>query len=266
MRTPITQKELGLPLEYQKLPEYFDAHNVGDDTAAKNVVIEKMLRQHNVKTVLDMTCGTGCQVFYLFELGYQVTGSDFSPALLDIARAKALKEKVDVKFIDGDMRTVQVGQFDAVITIFNAVGHLTKSDFEKAMRNIGKNLKDGGIYVFDILNLEAMTDSVVADLAMNRSKPVNNTQMHQIQCSTIDRAQGVLTSYDTYMTQKNANKPELFNNQFSLQIYTAKELREMLGRNCFETIGQYGFDGSKFVADKTREIVTIAKKKVAKLA
>jgi SAM-dependent methyltransferase len=48
--------------------------------------------------------------------------------------------------------------FDAVITIFNAVGHLTKSGFEKAIRNIHRNLNAGGIYVFDILNLEAMTD------------------------------------------------------------------------------------------------------------
>ena len=28
--------ELGLPLEYQQMPEYFDAHNVGADTEPKN--------------------------------------------------------------------------------------------------------------------------------------------------------------------------------------------------------------------------------------
>ncbi len=50
---------LGLPLEYQKYPEYFDMFNINDDTEIKNQVIEQILIKHNVKTVLDMTCGTG---------------------------------------------------------------------------------------------------------------------------------------------------------------------------------------------------------------
>ena len=86
--------------------------------------------------------------------------------------------KIDVKFIDGDMRTLKAGKFDAVITIFNAVGHLTKASFVKAMKNIHQNLKSGGIYVFDILNLEAMTDTVVSDLAycVNKQNQSANSQ------------------------------------------------------------------------------------------
>jgi ubiquinone/menaquinone biosynthesis C-methylase UbiE len=51
--------KLGLPLEYQILPEYFNAWNVNDDTASKNAVIEELLKAHNAQTVLDLTCGTG---------------------------------------------------------------------------------------------------------------------------------------------------------------------------------------------------------------
>ena len=252
--------KLGLPLEYQKLPEYFDAQNIHDDTDAKNSVIESILRQHKVNTVLDLTCGTGSQVFFLGKLSYKCTGVDFSPALLERARERAIKEKIDVKFIDGDMRTLKVGTFDAVISIFNAVGHLTKSGFAKAMRNIRDNLKDGGIYVFDILNLEAMTDQVVAGLAYSIHKKVNCSQLYVVQCSTIDRDSGRLTSYDNYTIQKNADKPERFNNKSSLQLYTAKELREMLARNGFETLGQYGMDGSEFLDGKTTSILTVARK------
>ncbi|MEI6627973.1 MAG: methyltransferase domain-containing protein [Alphaproteobacteria bacterium] len=251
---------LGLPLEYKKLPEYFDAHNVCDDTDSKNSVIEKLLKAHKVKTVLDLTCGTGSQVFFLAKHGYQVTGADFSPALLEIARGRASSEKIDVNFIDGDMRTLKVGTFDAVITIFNAIGHLTKAGFEKSIRNIHKNLKDGGLYVFDIFNLEAMTDEAVAGLAMHTHKKIGNTQIYAIQSSSIDRNNGLLTSYDSCMIQKNADKPQSFNNKFSLQIYTANELKQMLARNGFETVGQYGMDGSKFVEGKTLNIITVARK------
>src|SRR3990167_10484589 len=98
------EHKLGLPLEYQQMPEYFDAHNMSEQTEVKNALIEKLLKEQRVKTVFDMTCGTGSQVFYLAERGYEVMGSDFSPALLDIARSKAKKMNRDITFIDGDMR------------------------------------------------------------------------------------------------------------------------------------------------------------------
>jgi ubiquinone/menaquinone biosynthesis C-methylase UbiE len=179
--------KLGLPVEYKKHPEYFDAFNINEDTETHNAVIEKLLNKYNVKTVLDMTCGTGSQVFHLIKHGYIVTGSDFSPALLTIARGKAKKEKINVEFVDGDMRTLKLGQFDAVITIFNAIGHLTKSGFAKAIRNIRRNLKDGGIYIFDILNLEAMTDKFIADDCHHNYTKINDMKLHAVQFSTLDR-------------------------------------------------------------------------------
>lgn len=252
--------KLGLPLEYQRHPEFFDAFSDNGQTAATNTVVEKLLRKQKVRTVLDMTCGTGSQVFHLTKRGYKVTGADFSPALLRIARAKARIEKTPVEFIDGDMRTLQVGLFDAVITIANAVGHLTKAGFEKSLRNIRRNLKGGGVYIFDIFNLDAMTGTVVADFAMYWSKKSGDTRCHDIQCSTIDRQQGLLTSYDNYVFQKGARKPRTLRSKFSLQLYTAKELRSMLARNGFDTLMQCGLDGSQFVSGKTTSILTMARR------
>ena len=252
---------LVLQLEYNKFPEYFDVHNVTEDTEVTNGLIERILKKHGVETVLDLTCGTGSQVFFLEKRGYKVTGADFSPALLEIARERAVREKVDIRFIDGDMRTLKVGDFDAVITIFNAIGHLTKFGFEKALKNIYRNLKEGGIYVFDILNLEAMTDSAVADLAYYVHKKVNDTQIHTTQCSTIDREKGILTSYDSYVIQKNADKPETFKHKFALQLYTSEELSEVLGRNGFEVVEQKGMDGEAFIEEETRSILTVGKKR-----
>ena len=179
---------------------------------------------------------------------------------MEIAREKAKSANTDVEFIDGDMRELKVGQFDAVITIFNAIGHLTKADFEKAIQNIHTNLKDGGIYVFDIFNLQAITDDTIADFAMDIQKTVNNTKIHNVQHSTLDRKNGLLTSYDNYTIFKDGYKPEKLSNEFSLQIYTAKELQEILAKNGFKTIDQYGMDGSEFIENETMNILTLAKK------
>lgn len=111
--------------------------------------------------MLDLIYGTGSQVLWLAKRRYKVTGSDLSPNLLKIAKSKSPKRKIKVTLLKGDMRTQQVGRFDAVITIFNAVGHLTKMDFEKSMKNINRNLNKGGLYIFDIFNLNSMNKKVL---------------------------------------------------------------------------------------------------------
>lgn len=254
------EHKLGLPLEYQQMPEYFDAHNISEQTEAKNALIEKLLHEQKVKTVLDMTCGTGSQVFYLAKRGYEVVGSDFSPALLDIARNEAKEINQTITFIDGDMRDVKIGKFDAVITIFNAIGHLTKADFEKALQNIHANLKDNGIYIFDILNLQAITDGVINDFAMDIETTVNGAKIRNTQHSEIDRNQGLLISHDHYTISKEKGEPEVYKNSFSLQIYTAQALQTMLEHGGFKIIGQYDMDGNDFVAEKSLNILTVAKK------
>ena len=252
-------KKLGLPIEYQQMPEYFDAHNIDAKTEDKNELIEKLLREQKVKTVLDMTCGTGSQVFYLAARGYEIVGSDFSPALLKSARSKAKQMNRNVTFIDGDMRDVQAGKFDAVITIFNAIGHLIKSDFEIALKNISSNLKDRGIYIFDIFNLEALTENDVNDFVIERN--VDGVNIRNEQHSEIDRVNGLLISHDQYTIQKNGCDPENYTNTFSLQIYSASELQEILNRNGFEIIAQYDMDGNQFIADKSVNMLTVARKK-----
>jgi 2-polyprenyl-3-methyl-5-hydroxy-6-metoxy-1,4-benzoquinol methylase len=253
--------KLGLPIEYQEKPEYFDVHNINESTEFKNALIEKLLKAQNVKTVLDMTCGTGSQVFYLAERGYEVIGSDFSPALLEQARKKAAIEDLDLTFVDGDMRNLKAGQFDAVITIFNAIGHLSKPDFEKTLQNIHTNLKEGGVYVFDIFNLLAITDDIIADFAMDIESIVNGVKIRNVQHSEIDRENGLLTSHDHYTILKDGCEPEIQTNSFSLQIYTAEQLHAMLERNGFEIVRRYDMEGNDFLANKSLNILIVARKR-----
>lgn len=246
---------------YNKDSEFEDAFN--EDTAnsiTTNHTIEKILKKYKVKTVLDLTCGTGSQVFWLTKRGYKVTGSDISPGMLKIAKSKAYTEKISVRLLHGDMRTIKVGKFDAAITIFNAIGHLTKTGFEKAMRNIHGNLNDNGIYVFDIFNLNyVMDNNNISKLSLDRVKTIGNIKLREIQHSIIN-SKGILISYTTYYIQKNSGKPKISKTVGTLQLYTATELRNILARNGFKVLDQYGINGSKFSEKKTERIITIAKK------
>lgn len=256
-------KELGLPIFYQKYPEYFDAPSNADDTNKKNEAIEQLLKTYGVKTVLDMACGTGAQVLYLAKLGYEVLGSDFSPGLLTLARDKATKQNLTPQFIDGDMRKLQVGKFDSVITIDNAIGHLVKDDFEVAIRNIHTNLNDSGIYIFDILNLDAMADEIVkSDSERMTDKRITNdgTTLYNVRHSTIDRKNGFFTSVNNFTLQTQEGQKKV-KNKCTLQIYTMTELKEILAKNGFQTIEQYKTDAYTFKKDNSGySIITVAQK------
>ena len=255
-------------MRHGKIPDWYNKESKHYDTFNENTInsritnstIEKILTKNKVNTVVDLTCGTGSQVFYLAKRGFTVTGSDISPGMLKIAKSKARKEKVSVKLLKGDLRTIKVGKFDAAITIFNAIGHLTKAGFEKAMRNVHRNLNEGGIYLFDIFNLNYfLQGDNITKLSIEWIRRVGDTKLREIQHSIIDN-KGVLISYTTDYMQKGLGKPKVSKSVGTLQLYTARELKEMLARRGFKVLGQYGMDGSKFLEGKTERILTVAKK------
>jgi hypothetical protein len=62
------------------------------------------------------------------------------------------------------------------------------------------------------------------------------------------------------MVQKSANPPDLYENNFSLRIYTIDELKKMLNKNGFEILSVYGIDGSEFSQYTTTSMLIVAKK------
>lgn len=244
---------------YNQASEHYDAFNEKNSQLI-NQLVENILKKYGVKTVLDLTCGTGSQVFWLTKRGYVVVGSDINTSMLKIAKKKAQKEKLDIAFLKGDMRTSTLGTFDAVITIFNAIGHLTKSDFEKALQNIHANLKVGGLYIFDINNLSyLMKDNHITNLTIDWQEITGDSKIREIQYSTIDN-DGILASYTTSYVQTGSSKPKISKSAQTLQVYTAQQLKEMLHRNGFKVLHQCDIDGSKFAENKSERIVTVAQK------
>lgn len=247
------------PSHYNKEAETYDIFNE-ESSKAINYFLETVLKKYKVQTVLDLTCGTGSQPLCFAKRGFDVVGSDINAKMLKIARAKAKQENLDIKFIKGDMRTTKAGQFDAVVTIFNAIGHLTKSDFKKAIKNIHDNLNKNGLYIFDIFNLNyLLKGDNITKLTIDWLKHTDDKIVREIQYSTIDH-QGILASYDIYSEQKGTSKPKISEASQTLQIYSAAQLKEMLHENGFQVLRQCNMDGSRFSDNKSERILTIARK------
>ena len=239
---------------------HYDAFNE-ENSRAINSSIEKILKKHKIKSVFDVTCGTGSQVFWLAEAGFDVVGSDINNRMLKIAKEKARAQKHDLKFIKGDMRSVQAGKFDAVIAIFNAIGHLTKKDFAKAIKNAALNLNEHGIFLFDIFNADYLRHKDnITKFTIDWLKDTDEGTARVIQYSTIDD-KGIMASYTITHEKKNNGKTKTSQSAQTLQVYSAKELSKLLDDNGFLIVQQCAIDGSKLQDHKTDRILTVAKKK-----
>lgn len=246
---------------YNIRAEYYDELNESSSEIV-NSTIEKILKKYGAFRVLDLTCGTGSQVFWLLESGFKVVGSDISMAMLQIARQKARDKKLEADFFQGDMRNFKAGEFDAVITISNSIGHLTRRDFRQAIQNVGENLKAGGIYIFDIFNLSYLKykDNITKLTLDEIGFSENGSSIREVQFSYVTQ-DGILASYSTYFEQEGENQPiKISRHDNTLQCYTADELKTMLKEANFRILEQVGIDGTEFYENETERILTVGEK------
>lgn len=73
--------------------------------------------------VLDVACGTGNAALAAGRRGARVTGVDPAIGLLEIARARAVKEQLDVEFLGGDADALPVPEasFDVCLSVFGVI-------------------------------------------------------------------------------------------------------------------------------------------------
>src|SRR5262245_28328274 len=86
--------------------------------------VARLLREAapQCRTVLDAACGTGEHAHLLQrDYGFQVDGFDLEPAMLEIASEKNQGRRFEL----ADMVSVDFGgKYDAVVSLFGAIGYL----------------------------------------------------------------------------------------------------------------------------------------------
>ncbi len=103
--------------------------------------------------VMDVGCGTGKLAVLLSKRGYDVTGLDASPEMLEIALERAGREKSEVLWICQDMREMDTfGSYAAMYCLEDGLNHLTEEgDIGKFLKNARNFIDDGGLLIFDFL-------------------------------------------------------------------------------------------------------------------
>lgn len=102
--------------------------------------------------IFECGCGTGALTLRLNKAGYDVTGSDISRDMLEVAAEKSRRCGQKTKFICMDMRRIELHRpVDCIIAACDCVNYLTsREDVEKFLLTAFNGLRPGGILLFDV--------------------------------------------------------------------------------------------------------------------
>lgn len=215
--------------------------------------VEQVLALTGVRggDVLDLCCGPGRHAVSFAKKGYRVTAVDRSAFLLDKAKGHAAEAKVAPEFVHDDMRSfARSGSYDLVVNLSNSFGYCAdRSDDRRVLENILQCLRPGGWLVMEMMCKEwlarANSDHVLelsdGSLCLMRYKILQDW--------TLQENLWLIIRGDSL--QRFA---------FTLQIYSGRELKQLLADVGFVDPRLHGdLDGRPFAAYVNR-LVAVAQK------
>ncbi len=141
--------------EYEVSAKYYD---IWHEDFTDDIQFYLKLAQRTGGPVLEPMSGTGRVLIPFARGGYEITGVDRSPSMLDVCTTKLgfetreVQERIDL--IQDDIRTFKTPKrFRLAIIPFNSFLHMTEvEDQELALRNIADHLLDGATFSFSCFN------------------------------------------------------------------------------------------------------------------
>ena len=110
---------------------------------------------------IDLGCGAGNEAIYLARNGFDVTGVDFSPTAIRLARDKAQAADVEVAFFEDDLTDLRhvAGTFDLVVD-YGALNDLIEAERDLYVSNMLPLTHTGSHYLLMCFEKKLPSDEV----------------------------------------------------------------------------------------------------------
>lgn len=223
--------------------EYVALYPHRNEAEAERAVglIARTLSDAPIGRVLDLACGSGRHAKFLAGRWW-TSGVDLSEVLLGIAR----KTRVTARLVRADIRDLPYRDksFDLVVNLFTSFGYFeTDAEHERVIRDLGRVMTNGGVFVLDFLNAELVKQTLVPrDEAVVSGKTV--VQRREI------------TKDGCFVVKHIDIKTDGRNFIERVRLFTKAELEGMLTRCGFRIAQSFGdYDGRDLSAESPRVIL-----------
>jgi len=200
------------------------------------VVLERF--EAKPKAILDLACGEGTFAVELAKRGYQVTGVDLSPEMLRFARERAKEARVEVQFIEQDMRSLSLEErFDLVTCWYDSLNYLlSHDDLVKTFSNVAQVLTAGGLFVFDMNTIYALA-------VVWQQRPCyieqDTPELLEIHRNSYDYEEGIATLWITGF-KREGDLWRRIDEEHKERGYTLEQIRKALRRAGLQELACWG--------------------------
>ena len=124
--------------------------------------------------LLDVCCGTGNVAELMVKAGYEVSGFDISPGMVEAAQRKAQEHGLEIDYHVADARTVDLGRtFEGAFSFFDSLNYIPELDgFRAAVHQVAKHLEPGGSFIFDLNTAYAFEQAMFDQVELRRSAKI----------------------------------------------------------------------------------------------
>lgn len=131
--------------EYEYLAKYYD-YLLGDEEAFKFWL--EYINAKDYHTVLELASGSGVLAGILKKQGKEVTASDISKEMKEVATNNFDGEYLILNMIDFDLHK----KYDLILCVCDSINYLYEEELEQMFKSVYKHLNDGGRFIFDMHN------------------------------------------------------------------------------------------------------------------
>ncbi len=245
---------------YDLLAPFYDKINADIDYHAWADFIEKIVEKHGEREPelwLDLGCGTGKMTLELASRGRDMTGVDYSPEMLNLARERAEELNLhNILWLCQDIRDFELyGTVDVCISCLDTINHLVKpTDLDLCFDLVHNYLAPNGLFVFDI-NGKYKFENIYAD----NSYVMEEDGAVCIWQNYYNPSTKKCDFYITLFEEDVDGKYERYDEQQTERMYTLRSIKKHLESNSLEFLGAYSDFNFSDATDSSERIYIVAK-------
>lgn len=238
--------------EWFNTEEYLHVYRKRNEKDA-NKLVELILNSVNLSNnskVLDLACGTGRHSILFAQKGFKVTAVDLSENLLKVARQDAKEAKVNINFVQSDIRNFCISsKFDLVVNLFTSFGYFENDEQNFILFDIVKNsLVENGYFVLDYFNENFVRKNLVSK-SQEIYKDEKITQEREIAGNRVVKKIKI---------EKDGKEKNFMEN---VRMYSRKEIEKEIDKRDMKIKYLFGSSsGEAFDIEHSKRIIIIAQK------